>query len=302
MKYSHYPHGFPNGVSIEGIPFAMIQNANGNTFWVDSNKGSNGNNGTENHPFATIIYAVGRCTADQGDVIYVAPGHSETVISQTAFVISIAGISIIGLGNRENRPKISFTTDTASLINVGADDVRISNIVFESNIASHVTQVYLAAKRSVIENCYFTEGTATCNAQLDIDGGGVNTCDGAIIRNCEFYSPTAGGLEAIELGKTQDSVSIINCTVWGDFSNGCINGAAGAVCTNLTIGECTLYNLNSGSYAVLFPEACTGVARNLYMYTDTYATTIDPGSLACFECYSVSTVDKNARLNPVVET
>ena len=30
-------------------------------------------------PFATIDYAVGQCTASQGDIIYVMPGHAETV-------------------------------------------------------------------------------------------------------------------------------------------------------------------------------------------------------------------------------
>ena len=42
--------------------------------------GSNGNNGlSPKTPFATIDYAIGRCTANRGDTIYVMPGHWETL-------------------------------------------------------------------------------------------------------------------------------------------------------------------------------------------------------------------------------
>ena len=49
-------------------------------------------------PTATIDYAVGLATASKGDVIYVMPGHNETIAAATSLVIDKIGLSIIGLG------------------------------------------------------------------------------------------------------------------------------------------------------------------------------------------------------------
>lgn len=302
MPRSNYPHGFANGVSIQNIPFNVVVNPDADTFWVDSNSGSNGNEGTNIAPFATIDYAIGQCTANKGDVIYVAAGHLETIVSATGLVADVAGVSIIGLGYQSIRPIIDFSTSTAASVVVTAADVVIKNILFACDIASQVTMID-CGKRTIIDNCSFIERTETGLTMVNVNGGGTGLCDGVIIKDCIFYAPTAENYSAaIELGEVADSVNIIGCTVWGDFDDACIHNPTGKVLTNLNIDECTLTNLQTGIEAIELVSACTGVARNLMMYTDTYATTIDPGALACFECYSVSSADKNARLNPVVET
>lgn len=301
MPRSNYPHGFANGVSIQDVPFNVVVNPDANNFWVDSNSGSNGNKGTNTAPFATIDYAVGRCTANKGDVIYVAAGHTETIITATQLVIDVAGISVIGLGNANNRPLLQFATAATALVPVDAANVRVSNIQFVCNITSQAVMLDVNSSGLIVDNCSFSEGTQPATIIIDVTGS-ANDCDDLVIHNCKFYSPTAGCNEAISLKEVCDGVTITNCVAWGDFANGCIWNITGKVLTNLTIGECTLTNTQTGDHAIELVSACTGVARNLMMYTDTYATTIDPGALACFECYSVSSVDKNARLNPVIET
>jgi len=74
MSTSNYPNGFPNGVIIRGMP--LQQAYSGQVFWVNNSSvlppngiaGSNGNKGTYLQPFATLDYAVGRCTAGRGDI------------------------------------------------------------------------------------------------------------------------------------------------------------------------------------------------------------------------------------------
>lgn len=304
---ANYPSGFAKGHTSMEIPLVDIQNSDGNVFWVDSTNGlasdSAGGRGTFKYPFATIDYAIGRCSANNGDKIIVAAGHAESVASATDLVADIAGISIIGMGIGENRPVITFTTVDTAVLDITGADVRISNILFKGNIANQAKMIDLSAKRIRIDNCKFMEGSATGLEFIDINGGVANACDGAVISNNEFYAPTAGNYNsAIELAEANDTITIENNTIWGDFDDGCIHNPTGATVTNLTIKNNILSNLQSGQHAIELVSACTGVAANNFMYTDTYATTFDPGALACFENYSVSSVDKNGRLNPVVET
>lgn len=303
MPISNYRNGFKLGHTSREIPILDMQSKNGNVFWVDSNTGSNGNTGTFDAPFATIDYAIGRCTASQGDKIFVSPGHAESIVAATGMVADIAGISIIGLGLNDSRPTITFTTATAASVVVSANDVYIGNMIFKCNIASQVTMIDCNAKRTIIDGCYFTEGTQTGLTFIDINGGAANACDGVEVVNCDFNAPTAGNYTgAIELGEVADRVKIHECTIYGDFDDAGIHNPTGKVLTNLTLANNVISNLQTGDHAIELVSACTGMAYNLYMYTDTYATTFDPGSLKCFECYSVSSIDKNARLNPVVET
>ena len=95
---------FPNGISSMGMPvIGGAYSTTGSVFFVDSNTGSNGNSGADkDHPFADIDYAIGRCTASKGDIIFVMPGHSETAATQ--ITCDVAGVSIIGLGRGGNNP------------------------------------------------------------------------------------------------------------------------------------------------------------------------------------------------------
>lgn len=302
MPYSRYPNGFANGVSIEGIPFAMIQNANGNTFWVDSNKGSNGNKGTEISPFATIDYAIGRCTANQGDTIFVAQGHAEAIIAAGTITADVAGINIIGLGVGENRPVLTSTTATAASFLVSADDVYIANMVFKCNIASQLAVLDCNAKRTHVVGCLFSEGNQTAITFIDINGGAENACDGVQILDCVFYSPTSGNhVSMIELGEVAADIVIDGCK-FGDYSTeACIHNPTGNVLTNLTISNCTIVNAFAAKWAIELVSPSIGVISGNFMSTNAYATTIDPGLAYCFENYSVSAADVSGRLNPVVE-
>jgi hypothetical protein len=118
---SNYPGGFAQGVVIKGIPLTVSNP--GKVFWVNGTTvlapgavgGSNGNDGSYRRPFATIDYAVGKCTANRGDIIMVMPGHSETISSATSLVFDVAGVAVIGLGTGSLRPDLNFSNTAGSV-------------------------------------------------------------------------------------------------------------------------------------------------------------------------------------------
>ena len=129
---SNYPDGFESGITIRGIP--VLNTHAGSIFWVDSEAGSDAYNGTRNFPFATIDYAISRCTANNGDIILVKPGHAETLTAAAAILIDVAGIAIIGLGSGADRPKLTFSTSTDASVSITAAGVTIERIIGISGI------------------------------------------------------------------------------------------------------------------------------------------------------------------------
>ena len=132
MPFSNFPNGFANGVAIRGMP--ILNSYGGNIFWVDSGSGSNTNDGTHVRPYATLDYAVGKCTANNGDLILVKAGHTETVTAAGGLDLDVAGITIIGLGNGSDRPTVNFTTAVGADMDVDADNITISNFLFTGGI------------------------------------------------------------------------------------------------------------------------------------------------------------------------
>ena len=93
---SSYPSGFPGGVAIQGMP--VLNTYGGNVYWVNSSGGGDGNKGTRQRPFATLDYAIGRCTANNGDVIMVMPNHAETITGAGGIALDVAGVTVVGMG------------------------------------------------------------------------------------------------------------------------------------------------------------------------------------------------------------
>ena len=110
--------------------WVMASTATGYTqFFADHNVVENGINSV----FNTIDAAISVCVAGRGDVIYVTEGHTETVTA-TSIAHDVAGVSIIGLGEPEQRPTLTFST-AAATITVSAANARWSNFNFVANFA-----------------------------------------------------------------------------------------------------------------------------------------------------------------------
>lgn len=228
MPMSNYPGGFANGVSIRGVP--LLSAYPGEVFWVSSTGGANGNNGTFDRPWATIDYAVGRCTAGRGDIIMVKPGHTETISGAAGIAFDVAGVAVIGMGIGSSRPTLNFTA-TASTVTVTAANVTLRNLLLTGGIDAVVTMLAISAAdcslldietRDVTGEMVSAITTATGAARLLIDG---YTHRGAA---------GAGSDNAIELVGADDGVTIRNFWIDGNFAVAAIENVTG-VMTNLNI-------------------------------------------------------------------
>jgi hypothetical protein len=168
MPSANYTNGFANGLTLRNVP--LFQTNPGRVFWVSNAStiqtgqrgGSNGNKGTFDAPFGTLEYALGQCTANRGDIIFIKPGHAENVTSATSLNFDTAGVSIIGLGTGSSRPTFTFTTANTATIPVTADNMSVSNCKFVGNFLSIASCFTVAAAADfVIDGCDFSDTSAT---------------------------------------------------------------------------------------------------------------------------------------------
>ena len=235
---------YPNGLSSFGMPLVGI--TTGNVFFVHNGTGLNRYDGTDSaHPFNDLDYAIGRCSANQGDVIYCMPGHYEEVTAADAIDADVAGISIIGLGSGLDVPQIDYTETAAELV-IGAASVTIENMNFHSNEPDVLIgiEIEAAGDNFTIRNCRFdVETTATdeFTSCITIE----TTANAGLIEGCYFDMGLGGAAQAIHLNDTSDGHVIRNNKIFGDYSTANIAGST-AASTNLQIGGNILINGTGG--------------------------------------------------------
>jgi hypothetical protein len=132
----------------------------GNVFYVSSVSGNNGNVGKDPaFPFATIDYAIGACTANNGDVIVVEPKHVETITAAAGVALDVAGVTIMGLGSGANRPQVNFTTAVGASFKVTAADCTVKNILFTGGIDALTNPIWILAADFKLLDCEYRDVT-----------------------------------------------------------------------------------------------------------------------------------------------
>ena len=131
--------------------FARIPIGIGDVYYVDSGSGSDTAGGkSPEKALATLDAAIGKCTANQGDIIYILPGHAETVATAGAIAADVAGVSIIGLGEGADRPTFTFSAVDATWI-VSAASTTIKNMLIKPSIDSVVSPIVVSAANCIID-------------------------------------------------------------------------------------------------------------------------------------------------------
>jgi hypothetical protein len=242
------------------VPTTIYQ---GNVFFVGNNNASTqfatasvddpSYGKTPGLPFNTINYASTKCYPNQGDVIIVLPGHVEAVTSATSLTLGVAGVSIIGIGNMVNRPKITIGGATTATINVTAANVALYNVKIDSTgINAIVAPITVTAGGFYMESCEHYFAKTSFVSLLGISFSTIaaatnfrmNNCymHGDPVANCTNYIQCVGG----------DSMQITNSQIIGNFTTslGCVNNIT-AVCTNILISNNVLQNLTASSTIVV---------------------------------------------------
>lgn len=267
---------------------ATIYAGVGDVYYVDSTHSSKGDTTAHgrnrNSPFATLDYAIGRCSANNGDVIFVCPGHVETVTAAGGVAIDVAGLTIVGLGSGGARPTINFTTAVGASVLITAANTSIKNIVFTGGIDALTNPIHIQAAdcsllsietRDVTGQATDFILTTAAATRLLIDGW---VHDGA---------SAAGPNSALAMVGVTNPI-IRNFRIIGNFAVSGIDIRTTA-CVEVDISNGYIWNQNSAD--VCIKDTITGstgkIGPNLqFMLTDNAANITESVTGATFHLFS----------------
>jgi hypothetical protein len=293
---SSYPNGFTNGLTVRGLPITIAHP--GEVFWVNNSGvlpkggigGSNGNDGTYLRPFSTIDYAIGRCTANRGDVIMVMPGHAENVSAASGITVDVAGIAIVGLGSGAKVPTLSWTAADGTIAGSVAN-VSWVNMKFVANVADVTTAWDLAGGSDgwSFENCVWTD-TSTVLNHIDFITLATGVDDLSFI-NCRVIGKSASN-DSFITGVAHDRLLIDKCQIQFDVAQTSVVGVieTSGNATNVWIKDSLFRSNVDGALFLDFNgTANSGGITNCYFSSIDSADAVTAGfdftKGHIFECY-----------------
>lgn len=233
-------------LNISGLklPFIAGIPVTGNVYFVDSGSGITNDENRGVHPTkspcATWEGAYDKCTADNGDMVILMPGHAETIT--TAIALDTAGVTTLGVGNGDNRPIITVNAAVNGL-DITGDDQKIVNVQMEtgSSVTAATRFIRVAASDVEIAKCKCVMTYDMYHNVVVISG------DNVVIDDCVFMSTvtTSAGVhpQTCILNTTGTHVVVKN-----SYFNDCGSKKAerwravvesGALATHLEVRDCT---------------------------------------------------------------
>jgi hypothetical protein len=129
----------------------IAENGPGDKWYVDSGVGASNDGKTWAGAFITLAEAIAAATASNGDKIYVAEGHAETVATAGAITFGAKiGTRVIGMGEGAMRPTFTFSA-TASTITMTAASCSLENILIVPSIDSVVSPIVVSAASCLVD-------------------------------------------------------------------------------------------------------------------------------------------------------
>ena len=230
----------------------------GNIWFVDSNAAASGTGVSPEGAVQTIDAAINLCAPNNGDIIVVMEGHTESVTTANGIALDVLGVTIVGLGRGRSRPVITFTTAVGASFDISAANNHVENLVFVCSIDDQTAMVNITAADVTVKNCEFQMSDATYDAEIGIkvsDAG-----DRFQITECRFHGTanTAVVAGAISFGAADNGI-IRGNSIAGYFgTTGCVLNAAAAV--NVLIADNTLLNRSADANNLLINLHASTVA------------------------------------------
>lgn len=273
----------------------------GNIFYAYSGALGTGTGRSPLDAFTTIDAAVGACTANNGDIILVLPGHAETISAAAGIALDVAGITVLGIGSGTTQPKVTFDTIISADLDVDAANVTIENIHFTANFADLTACLDINAQFCTIRNCRFSETAVNMNALIWILGGSTTTSSGLRVENCRCIDRDAANTHFISMPGTDAGNIIRDNILHGDWGTAAI-GAAGVV-TDITIVNNFISNAaTDADSGINLAATATGlVMGNLVAIALAGNATTGITAQAAGQCqnFVVDTGDRQGVLDPI---
>lgn len=174
---------------------------------------------------STIDTAIGLCTADAGDVIFVAPGHTETVTAAAGVALDVAGVSVIGLGRGSLRPNVNFTTAVTASFKVTGANALVQNILFTGGIDALVNPVHIDAAGCVLRDIETKDVTGQATNFIVATANGTDL----LIDGWTHRGASAAGADTALTFGAGDRTIVKRFNIDGNFAVAAIENTAAAV-------------------------------------------------------------------------
>ena len=276
----------------------------GNIFWVNSNSTTGANSvgygQNPDAPFLTIDYAVGQCTANNGDVIYVMPKHAEVVSAAGGLDLDVAGITVRGLGRGASQPTVTLDTANTADVDIDAAGITVENINFVANFADIAAAIDVNAVDFTLLNCRMTAAAVNMNALVWVQDAAAAGSSRITIEGCYCQDRDAANTHFVNFAGTGDGHRIVGNVLHVDCGTATIGGAG--VVTNCYIADNIINNAaaDNDSCIKLAATATGSVVRNLAAGGAAQANGITATACLIAEnYYGVLAEDLSAILEPI---
>jgi hypothetical protein len=290
---------FSGDIFASGV--GLLGTRTGKSFYADSVLGNAKYPGdVPGEAKATVTTALALCTANQGDVVYVMPGHVES-IANAQLDWAVAGVDIIGLGRGAARPRFDYDHANAS-INIGASSMSVKNITLRPS----VTNVLVGID---VETLFTDVLLDDIEALPGEDGGGVDDfalvvdikvgCSRTHVNRLKVrqHASAAGYIAGIRLTGASDDVRITDpdINIIGAGVLAPINGIT-TLSTNFNVSGGTLTTDAEPGIEML--TGTTGVIQKVNIFSNlaTVAAAIVADGCALFENYYVEVAPETGAL------
>jgi hypothetical protein len=285
----------------------------GNIYFVDSGSSTGGTSAgfgsSPDAPFTTIDSAINQTTANNGDIIYVMAGHSETLTGASAITCDVAGVSIIGMGRGSDRPTLLLDAGASVSIVVSAANVYWENVVFSAGHADITVAIDVSAANASFENCEWKENTTAENFLTSIRTSAVaNACDGLSVTNSVATTVDTASVNFITVREDIDLLvmndNFIELGV--NNSNAVIGVASGKDVTSCRILRNYVYRLNTAGDLLIDSDTSDNsgiIAHNRIGHADTASEVlIDADGVRQFDNLGTATNTASGYILPAIDS
>lgn len=292
------------GLRVAGVPTIgsgpQLPVTTGNYFFVT---GNGLGNSAPAQTYTSIANALAQCVSGRGDVIIVQPGYTEAV-GAAGLAIDKNGVSIIGLGNRGQRPAFSFGA-TAATVTISASGVLISNFSSTCSVDEIVTAFTVTGASCTFDNVGYID-TAT----FQLIQFALVTGTRFVMQNSYHYQSTAAATAAywISLGGA-DRSEILNNYFHLTMPNSASSAVIGSVATaplgiHIKGNDIYLAGGTTIASAILLVAATTGLVtyNNAYISATSQTGTFALASAAGAVNLTTNVVNKSGILDPAADT
>ena len=233
----------------------------GSAFFVDSVNGASANGGTAwDNAMATVDQAIAKCTANSGDVIYMAPYHVESeATAANIWEMSKPGVSLVGITQGRQRPTFTLTHVDATAT-VSAANCVVKNCKFVSGVEDLKVGLTLSAVSdgTTIDGCIFIDGQTTI-LEMIIGISIAALATEITVVNSFFYTFAAATATstAIEAIGAADRLWVTHCVFSGDWNLKAPIHLLAVKSLDVYIADNDIYQLDSATGFAISVEATT---------------------------------------------